>query len=134
MIYITRKVHFNAAHRMHNPSWDEAKNKEVFGPCNNPNGHGHNYELEITICGEPNPETGYIIDLRDLNTIIEQKILAQVDHRHLNHDVPFMQGIIPSSENFAMAIWQQLEAALPTGRLYAVRLYETPRNYVEIRK
>lgn len=133
MIFVTRRVHFNAAHRMHNPAWSDEKNREVFGLCNNPNWHGHNYELEVTVYGKPDPETGYTLDLTILNAILEEHVLRQVDHKNLNLDVPFMQGVIPSSENFAVAIWRQLEPALKPHRLYSVKLYETPRNFVEYR-
>jgi 6-pyruvoyltetrahydropterin/6-carboxytetrahydropterin synthase len=133
MIFVTRRVHFNAAHRMHNPAWTDEQNKEVFGLCNNPNWHGHNYELEVTVYGKPDPDTGYTLDLTKLNAVLEERVLRQVDHKNLNLDVPFMEGIIPSSENFAIAIWGQLEPALKPHRLYSVKLYETPRNFVEYR-
>jgi 6-pyruvoyltetrahydropterin/6-carboxytetrahydropterin synthase len=132
MIYVTRRVHFNAAHKMYNPSWSLEKNQSVFGPCSNENWHGHNYELEVTIRGVPNPETGYVIDLRLLNQLLEKHILSKVDHRNLNLDVDFMKGIIPSSENFAIAIWRQLAPhILPPAFLHSVKLFETPRNFVE---
>ncbi len=134
LVYVTRKVHFNAAHRMHNPAWSDERNAEVFGPCNNANWHGHNYELEVTAVGTPDPDTGYVLDLGRLRDLIEERILKKVDHRNLNLDVDFMQGIIPSSENFVVAIWRELETGLPAGsRLYSIRLYETPRNFVEYR-
>lgn len=133
MVFVTRRVHFNAAHRMHNPAWDDAKNAEVFGKCNNANWHGHNYELEVTVAGIPDPDTGYVLDMHRLRDLVEQLVLSKVDHRNLNLDVDFMQGILPSSENFAIQIWRQLEPALRPHRLHAVKLYETPRNYVEYR-
>ncbi|MBX3100984.1 MAG: 6-carboxytetrahydropterin synthase [Bacteroidetes bacterium] len=133
MVYVTRRVHFNAAHRMHNPSWDDARNAEVFGKCNNPNWHGHNYELEVTLVGEPHPETGYVADLSRLAQLLETELLEKVDHKNLNLDVDFMQGVIPSAENFAIQIWHQLAPLVAPARLYAVRLYETPRNFVEYR-
>ena len=133
IVYVTRKVHFNAAHRMHNPDWSDEKNRHVFGLCNNPNWHGHNYELEVTVCGTPDPETGYVIDLSVLNAVIESQILLKLDHKNLNLDVDFLQGIIPSSENIAVAIWKQLEPYIPSGKLFAIKLYETPRNFVEYR-
>lgn len=132
-VYVTRKVHFNAAHRLHNPEKSDAWNRETFGECNNPNWHGHNYELEVTIAGEPDPETGYVIDLGDLKTVLHDRIVDKVDHKNLNREVDFMDEIIPSTENFAVAIWNELEGALPSGELHAVRLYETPRNFVEYR-
>lgn len=132
-VYVTRKMHFNAAHRLHNPDKSEAWNQETFGPCNNPNYHGHNYTLEVTVAGEPDPETGYVIDLSTLKSIINERVVEKVDHRNLNEDVAFMDGIMPSTENFAVAIWNQLEDALPAGRLHCIRLYETERNMAEYR-
>ena len=132
-VYITRKVHFNAAHRLHNPDKSEAWNREAYGKDNNPNWHGHNYELEVTVAGEPDPETGYVVDLGDLKEILHEQVLDKVDHKNLNLEVDFMDGVIPSSENFAIAIWNELEDALPAGDLHCVRLYETPRNVVEYR-
>ena len=133
IVYVTRKVYFNAAHRMHNPEWDEQKNSSVFGLCNNPNWHGHNYELEVTVAGTPNPETGYVFDLAHLKRILEEYILQKVDHKNLNLDVDFMQNVIPSSENFAIKIWEILAPALLPARLFSIKLYETPRNFVEYR-
>ncbi len=132
-VYVTRKMHFNAAHRLHNPDKSEEWNRETFGPCNSPNYHGHNYNLEVVVAGEPDPETGYVIDLGELKRIINERVIDQVDHKNLNLDVEFMDGILPSSENFAIAIWNQLEDALPSGRLHCVRLYETERNVAEYR-
>ena len=136
MIYVTRKVHFNAAHKMYNPDWSPEKNQLVFGPCSNENWHGHNYELEVTIAGIPDPDTGYVIDLKQLHQIIDQKILQVCDHKNLNLDVPFMKGKLASTENFAISIWNELAPAFPDpaqARLFSVRLYETERNYVEYR-
>ncbi|MFQ5571928.1 MAG: 6-pyruvoyl tetrahydropterin synthase family protein [Rhodothermales bacterium] len=130
-VYVTRKLHFNAAHRLHNPEKSDTWNRETFGKCNNPNWHGHNYVLEVTVAGEPHPETGYVIDLSELKRIIVEKILDKVDHKNLNLEVDFMEGILPSTENFAVAIWNELKDALPSGRLHAVRLYETERNVAE---
>lgn len=132
-VYITRKVHFNAAHRLHNPDKSEAWNRETFGKCNNPNWHGHNYELEVTVAGEPDDETGYVIDLAALKDILHERIVEKVDHKNLNREVGFLDDVIPSTENFAVAIWDELEGELPAGRLHSVRLYETPRNFVEYR-
>jgi 6-pyruvoyltetrahydropterin/6-carboxytetrahydropterin synthase len=134
MIYVTRRVHFNAAHRMHNPAWSDERNAEVFGLCNNPNWHGHNYELEVTLAGVPDAGTGYVYDLGKLKQLIDEHVLLKVDHKNLNLDVDFMKGIIPSSENFATAIWQQLVPHIHgSAKLHSIRLYETPRNYVEYR-
>jgi 6-pyruvoyltetrahydropterin/6-carboxytetrahydropterin synthase len=132
-VYVTRKVHFNAAHRLHNPEKSEEWNRKAFGKCNNPNWHGHNYELEVTVAGEPDPETGYVVDLGNLKDVLHERVLEKVDHQNLNQEVDFMDGIIPSTENFAVAIWNELEDALPNGRLDCIRLYETPRNFVEYR-
>lgn len=130
-VYVTRRVHFNAAHRLHNPARSETWNQETFGLCNHPNWHGHNYVLEVTVAGEPNAETGFVLNLRDLKAILEQRILSKLDHKNLNLDVDFLQGIIPTTENLVVAIWRELEDALPAGRLYRIRLYETESNYVE---
>lgn len=134
ILYVTRKERFNAAHRMHNPDKSDEWNRATFGKCNSPNWHGHNYVLEVTVAGEPDPETGYVIDLSHLKRILHERVISKCDHANLNLDVDFMQGLIPSSENFAIAIWNQLADALPEGRrLYSVRLFETEKNYVEYR-
>lgn len=133
IVYVTRKVQFNAAHRLHNPERSDAWNRETFGKCNNPNWHGHNYTLEVTVKGIPDPETGYVIDLGRLKEIIQERIVDRCDHANLNLDVDFLQGIIPSTENLVVAFWQQLEPALPVGQLHSVRLYETERNIAEYR-
>jgi 6-pyruvoyltetrahydropterin/6-carboxytetrahydropterin synthase len=130
-VYITRKVHFNAAHRIFNPEWTDEKNYEVFGGCSNPNWHGHNYTLEVTLVGTPNPETGYVYDLKKLKQLLENKIINKVDHKNLNVEVDFMQGIIPTTENFAIQIWKELEPHIQGAKLYSVKLYETERNFVE---
>ncbi len=132
-VYVTRKVHFNAAHRLHNPAKSDAWNRETFGKCNNPNWHGHNYVLEVTVAGEPDPDTGYVIDLGVLKGLVEEKIVDKVDHKNLNLEVDFLEGVLPSTENFIVAIWNELIEALPSGRLHAVRLYETERNVAEYR-
>lgn len=132
-VYVTRKVHFNAAHRLHNPDKSAAWNEETFGKCNNPKWHGHNYELEVTVAGEPDPESGYVVDLGALKDVLHERIVDKVDHKNLNQEVAFMDGLNPTTENFAVAIWEQLEDHLPSGRLHCVRLYETPRNFVEYR-
>ena len=132
-VYVTRKVHFNAAHRLHNPARSDAWNRETFGKCNNPNWHGHNYVLEVTVAGEPDPDTGYVIDLGVLKGLIGEKIVDKVDHKNLNLEVDFLEGVLPSTENFVVAIWNELNEALPSGRLHTVRLYETERNLAEYR-
>jgi 6-pyruvoyltetrahydropterin/6-carboxytetrahydropterin synthase len=136
LVLVTRKTHFNAAHRLHNPSKSDEWNKRTFGKCNHPNWHGHNYVMEVTVAGEPNPETGFIIDLSDLKQIIEEKIVEPCDHKNLNLDVPFLEGILPSSENLAKAFYNELkeeveEASSEGGVLYSVKLYETERNIAE---
>jgi 6-pyruvoyltetrahydropterin/6-carboxytetrahydropterin synthase len=133
LAYVTRKVHFNAAHRLHNPEKTDEWNRRVFGKCNNPNWHGHNYILEVTVAGEPHPDTGYVIDLADLKRVVEEKVVSKVDHANLNLDVDFLRGIMPSTENFAIAIWRELESAIPSGRLHCVRLHETDNNSAEYR-
>ncbi len=132
-VYATRRAHFNAAHRMHNPEQSDEWNRATFGECNHPNWHGHNYVLEVTVAGEPDPETGYVIDLGELKRIVHERVVRHVDHRNLNLDVDFLQGILPSTENLAVVIWQRLVDALPSGRLHSVRLFESERNAVEYR-
>ncbi len=127
-VFVTRESHFNAAHRLHNPSKSDEWNRSVFGACNNPNWHGHNYTLRVTVQGVPDPNTGYVVDLADLKQVIEEHVIRHLDHKNLNLDVPFLNGIMPSTENLVIAIWNQLESALPSGQLYRVQLYETPRN------
>lgn len=130
-VYITRQVHFNSAHRLHNPSKSQQWNEEKYGLCTNPHWHGHNYVLEVTVAGEPDPETGYVMDLAELKRVLQRVILDRCDHRNLNEEVEFLRGIIPSTENLAIAFWNEIEPALPAGRLHRLRLYETPRNFVE---
>jgi 6-pyruvoyltetrahydropterin/6-carboxytetrahydropterin synthase len=128
---VTRRVHFNAAHRLHNPARSDAWNQATFGLCNNANYHGHNYELEVMVEGEISPETGYVIDIGVLKRILEEKITSQLDHKNLNLDVPWFRELLPSTENMAVVIWRVLQPEIPDGRLLRVRLWETPRNYVE---
>jgi 6-pyruvoyltetrahydropterin/6-carboxytetrahydropterin synthase len=132
MVYLTRSEHFNAAHKLYNPNWSYEKNEEIFGKCANENWHGHNYELLVTVKGEPDPDTGFVFDVKKLSTIIKDHIIEQVDHRNLNVDVSFMQGKMCSTENLAIAIWNELKPHLPEAvSLHCIRLYETPRIYVE---
>lgn len=133
VVHITRRAHFNAAHRLHNPEKSDEWNLATFGKCNNPNWHGHNYELEITVSGEPAADTGFVIDLSELKQIMNDRVIDICDHANLNLDVPFLQGIMPSTENFAVGIWRQLVDALPSGTLTSVKLFETPQNFVEYR-
>ncbi len=127
-VYVTRRLHFNAAHRLHCNQLDEATNERIYGLCNNPNGHGHNYDLEVTVAGDPDPVTGMVIDLKDLKEIVTRKLIDKVDHKHLNHDVDFLSSIVPTAENLAIAFWQQLVDALKPNQLVELKLYETPRN------
>ena len=128
LVYLTRRMHFSASHRLHSDKLTDEENENVFGLCNNPLGHGHNYELEITIKGEPDATTGMVIDLKELKSIVQKVIINKVDHKHLNFDVDFMQGMVPTVENIVVAFWQQLEGKLPNGELHELVLYETPRN------
>jgi 6-pyruvoyltetrahydropterin/6-carboxytetrahydropterin synthase len=127
---VTRRVHFNAAHRLHNPAWSDEKNRQVFGPCNNPNYHGHNYELDISVEGEIDPATGYVVDLGVVKQIAEEAVLSVLDHKNLNLDVSQLHGINPTTENLVVVIWKMLHDRLP-GRLVKLVLWETPRNRVE---
>jgi len=132
MVYLTRVEHFNAAHKLANPNWSKEKNEEVFGVCANENWHGHNYELFVTIKGTPNPETGFLFDVKKLSILIKNHVIDHLDHKNLNIDVPFMEGKMCSTENLAIAIWEQLEAHIPTDvALHCIKLYETPRIFVE---
>lgn len=133
MVYITRKERFNAAHRLFRPEWSEEKNMEVFGKCSNPNWHGHNYELYITVKGEPHPDTGFVIDLKVLSTIIREKVIMKLDHKNVNLDVDFMKGRIASTEILAAAIWEQISKPVSEEgcQLHSVKLFETENNFVE---
>lgn len=135
MIYVSRKEHFNAAHKLYNPSWSKEKNQEVFGPCANENWHGHNYDLIVTVGGTPDPDTGFVIDLKKLSDMIRQEVIEKVDHKNLNLDVDFMSGKMASTENLAIELWNILTPKISTiskfGKLHSIRLFETPRNYVE---
>ena len=106
---ITRRVHFSAGHRLHNPSFDDERNRATYGLCNNPNGHGHNYDLEVTVSGEVDPETGFVMDLKHLKALLGEQVLTDLDHANLNVDVEWLQGVIPTTENLAVAIWRRLE-------------------------
>ncbi len=132
MIFLTRHEHFNAAHKLYNTNWSEEKNEEVFGKCANANWHGHNYELMITVKGEVDPETGFVMDVKKLSNLINMHIIEVLDHKNLNIDVPFLKDKFPSTENLAVGIWEQLEPHLPQHvKLHCVKLYETPRICVE---
>jgi len=135
MLYVSRKEHFNAAHKLYNPQWSKEKNIEVFGACANENWHGHNFDLIVTVKGLPDPETGFVVDLKQLSTLIRKEVTDKLDHKNLNMDVDFMKDKLASCENLAIEIWKILDTHLPAitkfGKLYCIRLYETPRNYVE---
>ncbi|ADY53424.1 6-pyruvoyl tetrahydropterin synthase and hypothetical protein [Pseudopedobacter saltans DSM 12145] len=133
MIYITRKEHFNAAHKLYREDWSKEKNEEVFGICANANWHGHNYDLYVTVKGEINEETGFVIDLKDLKDIIITHVIDKVDHRNLNLDVDFMRGKMASTEILAVEFWKQLDGPIKErgAQLHSIKLYETVNNYVE---
>lgn len=133
MIYITRKVEFCASHRLYNPTFSDDKNAEVFGLCNNPNGHGHNYVMEVTVKGDVAQETGMVLDLKYLKKLVTDEIIDKVDHKNLNVDVNFLDGIIPTAENLAITFWDVLEEKLGDGLLHEIKLYESPRNFVTYR-
>jgi 6-pyruvoyltetrahydropterin/6-carboxytetrahydropterin synthase len=131
MVYVTRRVDFSASHRLYNPTFSHEKNDEIFDKCNNVMGHGHNYILEVTVKGQPDPETGYVIDLKKLRDILAQEIIDKVDHKHLNFDVEFLKGIIPTAENIAVTFWNILKNNIPSGELHSLKLYESDNNFVE---
>ncbi len=130
-IAVFRKAHFNAAHRIFNPNWSDQKNYQVFGVCSNPNYHGHNYELEVKVIGDTDPETGYLIDLKHLKELIFENVEKRFDHKNLNLDCPEFKNRIPTAENICFVIWEILRQKLPQNFDLKVRLYETPRNFVE---
>ncbi len=132
-MYLTRREYFNAAHKVYNPEWDDAKNLEVFGGCANPNWHGHNYILYVTVKGTINKETGFVTDLKKLSEVIRKHIIEKVDHKNFNLDVPFLKDIMPSTENIAIAFWNELQVPVVNLGcvLHSVRLHETENNYVE---
>jgi 6-pyruvoyltetrahydropterin/6-carboxytetrahydropterin synthase len=133
MIYITRKASFNAAHKLSRPDWTEDKNTEVYGKCANPNWHGHNYQLYVTVKGEINPETGFLVDLKWLKDITNIHVVDKIDHRNLNLDVDFMKGKLASTENLAIAIWDELYTLIAESgaQLHCIKIYETENNFVE---
>lgn len=131
IVTATRLVRFNAAHRVYNPAWSDERNQSTFGKCNNPNWHGHNYTLEITVAGEVDPETGYVMDLGELKRIAERELVQHIDHKNLNLDVPFMAGTIPTTENLVLACWRVLAPKVAPARLARLKLWETENHYVE---
>jgi len=129
-VTVYRKAHFNAAHRLYRPDWSDEKNDAIFGKCNNPNFHGHNYDLEVSVTGEIDPETGYVMDLKILKDIIKSEVEDAFDHKNLNLDVEEFKNLNPTAENIVVVIWNKLRKKLEQGLELSVRLYETPRNYV----
>ncbi len=130
-IFVTRREVFSSAHRLYNPTFTDDENEQVYDKCNNYHGHGHNYILEVVVAGEIDERTGYVIDLKVLKKIIIENVIRKVDHKHLNLDVDFMKDVIPTAENIAVKIWEQLVDKIPSGRLYKIKLSETENNYVE---
>lgn len=130
-VAVSRKEHFNAAHRLHNPDWSDEKNQRVFGKCNNPNYHGHNYEIIVTLIGEPNPETGYVFDMKELSDIIRDNITGVFDHKNLNLDTGYFKELNPTAENIAIVIWRILRQRIDNKYELKVRLFETERNIVD---
>lgn len=135
MIYITRKFHFSASHRVYNPALSDEENLKKYGKCSNPNGHGHNYVMKVTVTGEVEPEIGYVMDLTELKILVEKYLVDKVDHKNLNLDVDFMKGVLPSMENIALKFWEQIEPVINTSsrRLYSIKIKETENNSVEYR-
>jgi 6-pyruvoyltetrahydropterin/6-carboxytetrahydropterin synthase len=130
-VTVTRRLQFNAAHRVHNPALSDEENARLFGKCNNPNGHGHNYLLDVSVRGQIDPRSGYVIDLSVLKRIVEERVVSRIDHKHFNLDVEFMRGVNPTSENIVVALWRELEPSVRPGQLVRLVLWETTNNYVE---
>jgi 6-pyruvoyltetrahydropterin/6-carboxytetrahydropterin synthase len=132
-VYISRKARFSASHRYHNPAWSAERNREVFGACNNPFGHGHNYEVEATVAGPVDPQTGMVLNLREIDEVLQSQVVSRMDHRHLNEELPEWRDRVPTTENLAVAIWERIEPELRRrgARLARVRLYESPDVYAE---
>jgi 6-pyruvoyltetrahydropterin/6-carboxytetrahydropterin synthase len=133
-IYVVRRERFSAGHTLFNPDFSEERNREVFGKCSNPSGHGHNYVFEVVLRGEVDPETGYLFDLKELSLLMHKLVIDDVDHRNLNVDIDWLRGVIPTTENLASAFWDRLDANLPDDLLYAVRVGETSKNWAERRR
>lgn len=131
IVTATRLVKFNAGHRVYNPAWSDEKNAATFGKCNNPNYHGHNYTLEITVEGAVDPDTGYVMDLGHLKQVAERELVQHLDHKNLNLDVPFLAGTIPTTENLVLACWRELAPKVTPARLVRLKLWETENHYVE---
>lgn len=135
MLYITRKFHFSASHRVYNPALSDEENLKIYGKCSNPNGHGHNYEMDVTVSGDIDPELGYVMDLTQLKILVEKEIIDKVDHKNLNLDVDFMESVLPSTENIAVTFWNQIESKInaKNRKLYSIRIRETINNSIEYR-
>src|ERR1044071_605359 len=131
MVFLTRKAEFSASHYYHNPEFTQEENERIFGKCNNPHGHGHNYTLEVTVKGQVNPRSGFVVDLKELKQIMNREVIDALDHRFLNKEVPEFRDAIPTTENLAISIWQRLEPALKVARLHRVRVYETHDLFVD---
>jgi 6-pyruvoyltetrahydropterin/6-carboxytetrahydropterin synthase len=131
MILLTRKAEFSASHYYWNEAWTEAENERVFGRCANRNGHGHNYTLEVTVAGNVDPVTGFVVDLKQLKDVMEREVISAYDHRHLNLEVPEFRETIPTTENIAVAVWRRLDGRIPGARLHRVRVYEMPDLFAE---
>ncbi len=135
MFYLTRRERFNAAHRMFRPDWSDEKNAAIYGKCSNPNWHGHNYTLYVTVKGEIDPEVGYVVNLKALSALIQERIIEKMDHKNVNIEVDFMQGLVTSSENMAAAIWRELDKPIADlgATLHCIRLEESENNYIELK-
>lgn len=135
MVFVTRKEHFNAAHKLYNPNWSKEKNEEIFGPCANENWHGHNFDLYVTVKGQLDPETGFVVDFKKLSILVKKDVIDKLDHKNLNLDVDFMTGKMASAEVLVVEIWKILAPGIkqitPFGQLHSIKLYETPRSFVE---
>ena len=131
MVYLTRKAEFSASHYYHNPEFSVEENRRIFGKCNNPNGHGHNYTLEVTVKGNVSPRSGFVVDLKDLKEVLNREVLDALDHRFLNKEVPEFADQIPTTENLAISIWRRLQPKLSLAQLHRVRVYETPDLFVD---
>ena len=131
MIYLTRKAEFSASHYYHNPEFSPEDNQRIFGKCNNPNGHGHNYTLEVTVSGAIDPATGFVVDLKELKDVLEREVVSVYDHRHLNLEIPEFKTAIPTTENIAIAVWKRLDGKIPGAALHRVRVYELPDLFAD---
>ena len=131
MVYLTRKAEFSASHHYHNPEFSAEENQRIFGKCNNPNGHGHNYTLEVTVKGAVDHKTGFVVDLKQLKEVMNREVIEALDHRYLNKEVPEFRDQIPTTENIAIAAWRRLEKKLTVAKLHRIRVYETPELWVD---